>query len=498
MGKYFIYALLATSFILTGCKSDFGIERTGTESWIKDHQSSALSGTGLSVETKDFLLSSGNLANYQSNPGKMLRKLYREAVQTRDRKLVAVLVELCYYQAEHVSDQDNAAYYYLSSAVYAYSYLFDPQLKSPPSPYEPEFIYAVRFYNFATARIFRYLHEKRLLSANNFKIPYLTGTVKFAAPKNKLPYKLNHFTKFMICYEYSPVGFHNHTRQSGLGVPLIAIADELRSKKPEEIFNISEIACPASFFMRFKNNGGKDIEAFPEYYDPFITSSLNIDNSRVPLEIDLSIYLGFILRGGPRISPIRAMMNPEIMVKTEGLYILTPYNKNKIPVVLIHGLMSGPRTWVQMLNTLLKYPAIREKYQFWFFAYPTANPVIYSAAKLRNALRKAQRKFDPNGNNPAFNKTVLIGHSMGGILAKMMVQTPGNAFLKKGLNLSSVDELNLTEKQKKFVEEMLMFKRLPFVDEVIFLNVPHRGSETTRNTISVWAAKLINMPVKLV
>jgi hypothetical protein len=192
------------------------------------------------------------------------------------------------------------------------------------------------------------------------------------------------------------------------------------------------------------------------------------------------------------------MMNPARMLKVEGLYVLAPYKRNKIPVVFVHGLMSNARTWVQMLNTLLKYKEIREKYQFWFFVYPTANPVLYSAVKLRKALRQARSKFDPEHQDPAFDNMVLIGHSLGGVLSKMMVQTPGDVFLKKGLNLYSIDKLDLTEEQKKFVEEMIMFKKLSFVSEVIFLNVPHRGSETTRDTISVWAAKLINMPEKLV
>jgi pimeloyl-ACP methyl ester carboxylesterase len=496
MKKYFIYILIAVSLIFTGCRSEFGVEHAKIEDWIIDHQSSALV-DGLSVETTDFLLRTGNLENYHSDPEKMLKKLYEEVIRTKDRKLVAVLVELCYNQARLISDRDYSVSYYLSSAVYAYFYLFSPLLKDPPSPYEPEFIYTVNFYNFATAEVFRYLRDKKLLSVSNFNMPFLTGKVKFTEAKNGLPYGIKYFNDFILCFENLPIGFHNHTRQSGLGVPLIAIGNEFEKRK-DEIFDISKMACPGSFFIRFKITEEKTIEAHPEYYDAFNTSAIDIYKYKVPLEIDLSSYLGFILKKSATVSPIMAMINPERMLKAEGLYILTPYNKNKIPVVFVHGLMSNARTWGQMLNTLLKYKDIREKYQFWFFVYPTANPVLYSAAKLRKALNKVRQKFDPEHNDAAFDEMVLVGHSLGGILSKMMVQTPGNVFLKKGLNLYSIDKLDLTKEQRKFVEEMIMFKRLSFVSEVIFLNVPHRGSETTRDTISVWAAKLIHMPEKLV
>ncbi|MDO4558483.1 MAG: hypothetical protein Q4C47_05920, partial [Planctomycetia bacterium] len=63
-----------------------------------------------------------------------------------------------------------------------------------------------------------------------------------------------------------------------------------------------------------------------------------------------------------------------------GLYMVQPYEPGRIPVVMIHGLWSSPMTWIQMFNDLHADPVIRDRYQFWFYLYPTALPYWSSAA----------------------------------------------------------------------------------------------------------------------
>ena len=51
----------------------------------------------------------------------------------------------------------------------------------------------------------------------------------------------------------------------------------------------------------------------------------------------------------------------------------------------------------------------------------TGNPIAYSAVRLRQALRTVVERFDPEGKDPAKHQMVLMGHSQGGLLVKMMV-----------------------------------------------------------------------------
>ena len=98
-----------------------------------------------------------------------------------------------------------------------------------------------------------------------------------------------------------------------------------------------------------------------------------------------------------------------------GLYFLQPYDPDRIPVVFVHGLISTPFTWIEAINELQADPEIRKHYQFWVFAYPTGNPILYSALRLREELARADKLY------PNHRPYVLVGHSMGGMLTRAQV-----------------------------------------------------------------------------
>ncbi len=43
-----------------------------------------------------------------------------------------------------------------------------------------------------------------------------------------------------------------------------------------------------------------------------------------------------------------------------GLYAVTPFDPNKIPVVMVHGLVSDPNTWDELLEQLNRDPEIAQ------------------------------------------------------------------------------------------------------------------------------------------
>ena len=81
--------------------------------------------------------------------------------------------------------------------------------------------------------------------------------------------------------------------------------------------------------------------------------------------------------------------------------------------------MSTPQVWVPLVKGLLADEQIRANYQLWFFYYPTGQPVPLSALQLREALDDAVARYRPK------KPMVLIGHSMGGILARAQVSQIG-------------------------------------------------------------------------
>lgn len=182
-------------------------------------------------------------------------------------------------------------------------------------------------------------------------------------------------------------------------------------------------------------------------------------------------------------------------IKT-GVYMTRPYERGKIPVVFVHGLFSSPRAWVQTINILQNDPALRDRYQFWVFLYPSGLPLGRSGAELRKALRRVRADFDPERSDPAFDRMVLVGHSMGGILSKMMIQDSGMTYWN-GLIRRSPEELVASPATLEMLKESLIFKPVPEVRRVIFVASPHRGSHMANRLIGRVTSNLIRPPSDL-
>jgi pimeloyl-ACP methyl ester carboxylesterase len=146
-----------------------------------------------------------------------------------------------------------------------------------------------------------------------------------------------------------------------------------------------------------------------------------------------------------------------------------------VPVVLIHGTASSPARWADLVNELNADPRIAPRVQFWLFTYNTGNPILYSAGLLHEALTKTVGELDPGETDGALRHMVLIGHSQGGLLAKLMVVDSGTRFWDNASE-TPLAQLDVSEETRELLERSLFFKPVPFVDRVVFVATPHHGS----------------------
>jgi len=179
--------------------------------------------------------------------------------------------------------------------------------------------------------------------------------------------------------------------------------------------------------------------------------------------------------------------------KKSGVFLVQPYQPGKIPVVFIHGTASSPARWAEMLNSLRADPSIRKRFQFWGFIYSTGNPIVYSASVLRDSLKRVVHTLDPKGKDPALSQMVLIGHSQGGLLAKMMVIEPGDRFWKN-ISDKSPDELDIPQKDRDLIKKTLFFDPLPFVKKIVFIATPQRGSFVSKSWMGRFFSGLVSIP----
>src|SRR5262249_1243150 len=173
-----------------------------------------------------------------------------------------------------------------------------------------------------------------------------------------------------------------------------------------------------------------------------------------------------------------------------GLSLLQPYRRGRIPVVLVHGLRSTPCSWAPMVEALEGDPVISDRYQFWTFGYSTGDPIPYSAWLLRRDLDELRRKFDPDGTDAAFDRMVVVGHSMGGLLTKMMVQDTGTR-LWQLVSDRPFEELAGDPEARALFRHALFFKPRPEVRRVVFIATPHRGSRVDRGRLERIGARLV-------
>jgi triacylglycerol esterase/lipase EstA (alpha/beta hydrolase family) len=166
-------------------------------------------------------------------------------------------------------------------------------------------------------------------------------------------------------------------------------------------------------------------------------------------------------------------------------------------VVFVHGTASSPARWAEMTNELMNDPVLGQRYQFWFFLYNTGNPVAYSAMGLREALQHIVADVDPKGKDPALRQMVVIGHSQGGLLTRLMATGSGTRFWDN-VSEQPFDQVEMPAETRQLLREGMFFDPVPAVRRVIFIATPHRGSFRATNFVVNLIQRLVRLPGTLV
>jgi pimeloyl-ACP methyl ester carboxylesterase len=118
---------------------------------------------------------------------------------------------------------------------------------------------------------------------------------------------------------------------------------------------------------------------------------------------------------------------------------------------------------------------LADRYQFWLFMYATGEPIPVAAAKLRTTLREAMAAFDPSGAEPALRQMVVVGHSQGGLLSKILAQDSGLAMWNAVVNVP-YPASRLAPESQALMEQALIFRPEPYVRRLVYISTPHDGS----------------------
>jgi pimeloyl-ACP methyl ester carboxylesterase len=236
--------------------------------------------------------------------------------------------------------------------------------------------------------------------------------------------------------------------------------------------------------------------AILELYDPLTSHDIVVADRRIPLETDLSTPLAYMLND-PALAQIDSstsgLLRPDKTQTLTGLYMLEPYQPEKIPVLFVHGLWSSPVTWMEMFNDLHGAAELRNHYQFWFYLYPTGQPFWLSANRLRDDLAALRAQLDPERRYFAMDQMVLVGHSMGGLVSRMQTIDSGNDFW----NIVSDKPFHLVKAEPQVRDDLaklFFFRPNESIRRVISIGTPFRGSSFASETTRWLGNKFITLP----
>ena len=225
------------------------------------------------------------------------------------------------------------------------------------------------------------------------------------------------FDELRFAGDYVVGGMDHYYGSDGIGVPLIAVRrpthDELDHRQgPDRFYPYWEV-YPVTAVLRFEDPGTGPPVAILELHDTLRSTHIELRGRPVPLAADLTTPTAYhFARGRLSFYERVSLFTPQRLGREAGLHMLHPYERGKVPVVMIHGLGSSPMAWGKVVNELRGDPALRDRYQFWMYMYPTGSPFVLSAAELRRSLTEAREAVDPDHTDPAYDQMVLIGHSM--------------------------------------------------------------------------------------
>lgn len=217
--------------------------------------------------------------------------------------------------------------------------------------------------------------------------------------------------------------------------------------------------------------------------DPRQVQAVRTSHGDLPLAMDLETPLSATAAAGRRFgADLANLLRPGHFTGHPRIVFLEPYDPDKTPVVLVHGLLSTPRMWEPLIRGLMADPAISARCQFWFFYYPSGQPVPLSALQLREALDDAVKVHKVK------KPMILLGHSMGGILSRAQV----SRINEKEAETVMPGVASLPEYSR--VRRALIFEPRTDVSRVVFLFTPHRGSRLASSGLGAWGIRLIRLP----
>ncbi|MCH7293964.1 esterase/lipase family protein [Acinetobacter higginsii] len=395
------------------------------------------------------------------------------------------------------------------SIRFSYAYLFETQHTPQQRIFDQRQTQVRLFYNVALSRLITTAYLRYQFS--QFPKQLLINQHRYSFNFDDYPeLATTDIQLLQSSYNMRFSGFYSVNRRDGFGSEFVLVA---KNKQP---FNSDYVYDPETFYAAQENpyihtarylsvtavaqplkqtqveDLLRDAALEIKLIDPFRHDEVQVAGGNYLLTANYSAPYGLWLAennlGG---TGYKSLIDRKEQLSMPHLFMLEPYQPNKKIIIFIHGLASSPEAWITLTNDILGDDNLRKQYQVWQVFYSTNMPILESRAQIYALLKQAFSMHDPK--DAAMSDAVLIGHSMGGIISRLIM---GQGDIRQ----QAVEAIN-NEKAHDFIFSPAVSKRFIFrpidqINRVIFIATPHKGTAYADRWFTLALRKVIHLPSK--
>ncbi|AOY68471.1 alpha/beta hydrolase [Xanthomonas euvesicatoria pv. euvesicatoria] len=517
----FLAGVLATVW-LSGCAM-VTVQSRNSGDYIAQTRGDVLSTGELSQSGSETLQVAGLQPKAcRAAPLPCLQQLTSEAGIGDERRL-ATQAELWTARAIALSGRnpttmsDAAVEAWLEAARHAYAYLFFTARAPSARAFENRQSQVRDYYNYAVQQVVERLFARSQQAGETTPASTTVGRWQLDVDLSayRLPGDGNTPRAIFAASALRFNGLRSTYRRDGFGAELVAEVDPQVVGDPAGLALQQAVAAgaapdrplptfsempyaPATILLRFE--GETLAEVLRSHlvtlvpYDPYRQNEVVLHGQRVPLAGNFTAAYGlWLAKSGFADQSLRSMLGSARGIDRPHLYLMQPYDPNRRVLLMLHGLASSPEAWVNVANEVMGDETLRQRYQIWQVYYPTNAPMAINRAEIQSLVERSLQHFDPSGSAIASHDMVLVGHSMGGVIGRLLVSSSGEQLWDSLLqNYRLEGERGARIRAKLW--PLLHFSPMPQVDRAIFIAAPHRGTPLAEGGLGRFVSKLVRLP----
>ena len=415
---------------------------------------------------------------------------------------------------------DAAVDAWLEAARYAYAYLFFSGRAPSDRAFEDRQTQVRDYYNYAAEQTASMVFRRARASAlegQDYNAPVAGERWTITSDFDRLSMP-SVPTKLVSAATISFVGLRSTYRRDGFGAELVVVMDPPKLTAPlpqadaqdegahperkDDVPQYSEMSSiNATALLRFKGSSLQEVlqtsQVLLEVYSPEATDHVDLHGEQVPLAGNFTAAYGlWLAQSGFATQSLRTLFGMSEGINEPHIYLMQPWDPDRRIIFMLHGLGSSPEAWVNVANEIMGEQELRREYQVWQVYYPTNAPIALNRYEISRAFNATLKHFDPSGQSRASEDMVFIGHSMGGVLGRLLVSSSGEQLWDGLLARYELKGERLQRVQAR-LGPLLHFDPQPNVERAIFIAAPHKGTDIAGNRIGRLIGRLVRLPLTI-